>query len=65
MCGYYAGSERAWVGFTRATEEVDLTACEWVNPRPEAEVAEVVIEATVRGEGGALALLAVTAITVK
>ncbi len=63
LCGHYPGAERVWVGFTRAAEEVDLTACEWVNPRPEVEVAEVAIEATVPGEGGALALFAVTATT--
>ncbi len=64
LCGYYSDTERVWVGFTRDAEEVDLTAREWVNPRPEVEVAEVTVEASVPGEGGALALFAVTAITV-
>ncbi len=63
LCGHYFRAERAWVGFTRAAEEVDLTACEWVNPRPEVEIAEVTVEASVPGEDGALALLAVTAVT--
>ena len=63
VSGYYLVGERAWVGYTRAAEEVDLIAYEWVNPRPDRKVASVAIALKDRRPELALALFGVTAIT--
>ena len=65
VSGYYLYTERAWVGYTRAGEEVDLVAYEWVNPRPSAKVSSVTVEAADRRPETALALFGVTAVVVK
>ncbi|NOZ20894.1 MAG: family 20 glycosylhydrolase [Planctomycetes bacterium] len=63
--GYYIETERAWVGYTLAGEEVDLVAFEWTNPRPDAMIAKVKIEATDSRREVALAVFAVTAVRMK
>ena len=62
VSGYYVESERAWVGFTRAGEEVDLVACEWTNPRPDKPISTLKLAVTDGRPETAIALFAVTAL---
>ncbi len=63
--GHYWQSERAWVGSTRAGDEISLCATEWRNPRPEVAVASVRIKMTDNSPDMALGLFALTALTRK
>ena len=60
--GHYLETERAWVGYTLAGDEVDLVAFEWVNPKPEAVVAAVKLTLSDRSPDLAVGLFALTAV---
>jgi hypothetical protein len=60
--GHYWQTERAWVGYTRAGDEVCLTAFEWTNPRPDVRIQTIRAEVTHGNPDIALALFAITAL---
>jgi len=63
--GYYWQSERAWVGYTLAGDEVNLNACEWANPHPDVPIESIEAELTDNSPDLALGLFALTALTRK
>ena len=54
----------AFRGLTRFGENVNLQACEWVNPHPDKPIASLDLTVARKDSGFRLAILGVTAVTV-
>ena len=63
--GHYWQTERAWVGYTLAGEEVDLVAYEWRNPRPDMKIQALRLEVTDKSPDLAIALFGLTTLNLK
>jgi len=63
--GHYWHTERAWVGYTLAGDEVCLLAHEWTNPRSDVPLKSIEAKLTDNSPDLALGLFAITALTRK